>query len=132
MMLLYFFFSSRRRHTRCALVTGVQTCALPIWPRQKPQENAGDDRDEFLGRPAEQGRRPVLERRGGTHVCGSPCSRSTRSRIVQPQGGSEASRTERCGTIRPAGTPGRRPRTGQARVGKECVKTGKNRRAAED
>src|SRR3546814_10012109 len=31
-----FFFSSRRRHTRCALVTGVQTCALPIstnlWP----------------------------------------------------------------------------------------------------
>src|SRR3546814_2056660 len=30
-MYLYFFlFSSRRRHTRCALVTGVQTCALPI------------------------------------------------------------------------------------------------------
>src|SRR3546814_10327989 len=28
---LLFFFSSRRRHTRCALVTGVQTCALPIW-----------------------------------------------------------------------------------------------------
>src|SRR3546814_17130625 len=25
-----FFFSSRRRHTRGALVTGVQTCALPI------------------------------------------------------------------------------------------------------
>src|SRR3546814_8201675 len=30
-MLLICFFSSRRRHTRCALVTGVQTCALPIW-----------------------------------------------------------------------------------------------------
>src|SRR3546814_5980288 len=30
-VLLYFFFSSRRRHTRCALVTGVQTCALPIF-----------------------------------------------------------------------------------------------------
>src|SRR3546814_4115297 len=29
---LFFFFSSRRRHTRCALVTGVQTCALPIFP----------------------------------------------------------------------------------------------------
>src|SRR3546814_3714818 len=27
----FFVFSSRRRHTRCALVTGVQTCALPIW-----------------------------------------------------------------------------------------------------
>src|SRR3546814_1123060 len=29
-MSVCFFFSSRRRHTRCALVTGVQTCALPI------------------------------------------------------------------------------------------------------
>src|SRR3546814_16245267 len=28
---MLFFFSSRRRHTRCALVTGVQTCALPIY-----------------------------------------------------------------------------------------------------
>src|SRR3546814_8649442 len=28
--LVFFFFSSRSRHTRCALVTGVQTCALPI------------------------------------------------------------------------------------------------------
>src|SRR3546814_4432072 len=28
--MLSLFFSSRRRHTRCALVTGVQTCALPI------------------------------------------------------------------------------------------------------
>src|SRR3546814_2066795 len=28
----FFFFSSRRRHTSCALVTGVQTCALPISP----------------------------------------------------------------------------------------------------
>src|SRR5213076_3481634 len=26
-----FFFSSRRRHTRWLVVTGVQTCALPIW-----------------------------------------------------------------------------------------------------
>src|SRR3546814_10378830 len=30
-----FFFSSRRRHTRCALVTGVQTCALPIYSRDR-------------------------------------------------------------------------------------------------
>src|SRR3546814_973995 len=30
MICCVFFFSSRRRHTRCALVTGVQTCALPI------------------------------------------------------------------------------------------------------
>src|SRR3546814_6840324 len=32
--LYFFFFSSRRRHTRCALVTGVQTCALPISRRR--------------------------------------------------------------------------------------------------
>src|SRR3546814_2669514 len=32
---MIFFFSSRRRHTRCALVTGVQTCALPIWPHDR-------------------------------------------------------------------------------------------------
>src|SRR3546814_16789560 len=32
-VVIVFFFSSRRRHTICALVTGVQTCALPIWQR---------------------------------------------------------------------------------------------------
>src|SRR3546814_6259692 len=33
--MVFFFFSSRRRHTSCALVTGVQTCALPIYlPRR--------------------------------------------------------------------------------------------------
>src|SRR3546814_9061324 len=36
MLCVVFFFSSRSRHTRCALVTGVQTCALPIY-------RAGDD-----------------------------------------------------------------------------------------
>src|SRR3546814_8313019 len=30
-VICFFFVSSRRRHTRCALVTGVQTCALPIY-----------------------------------------------------------------------------------------------------
>src|SRR3546814_1431622 len=32
-LMFLFFFSSRRRHTICALVTGVQTCALPIFTR---------------------------------------------------------------------------------------------------
>src|SRR3546814_17831188 len=41
-LLLSFFFSSRRRHTRCALVTGVQTCALPI------SQCAGDVIDQCL------------------------------------------------------------------------------------
>src|SRR3546814_1343102 len=33
-MICFFFFSSRRRHTSCALVTGVQTCALPIYEQE--------------------------------------------------------------------------------------------------
>src|SRR3546814_3532057 len=40
-VLVCFFFSSRRRHTRCALVTGVQTCALPILVRRA--EIGGED-----------------------------------------------------------------------------------------
>src|SRR3546814_11409303 len=43
------FLSSRRRHTRCALVTGVQTCALPISLRFAP--NAGRHQ---LGHPCPQ------------------------------------------------------------------------------
>src|SRR3546814_7930729 len=34
-IIIVFLFSRRRRHTSCALVTGVQTCALPISPRQE-------------------------------------------------------------------------------------------------
>src|SRR3546814_5048840 len=49
--LAVFFFSSRKLHTSCALVTGVQTCALPILPRPsvtvydpatKPRSTCGD------------------------------------------------------------------------------------------
>src|SRR5881296_1246263 len=39
--LLLFFFSSRRRHTRCCCVTGVQTCALPIWERTAARAQCG-------------------------------------------------------------------------------------------
>src|SRR3546814_20225707 len=41
--LCLFFFSSRRRHTRCALVTGVQTCALPISPCSSRSSGVGGD-----------------------------------------------------------------------------------------
>src|SRR3546814_13752199 len=34
LMLVCYVFSSRGRHTKCALVTGVQTCALPISPEE--------------------------------------------------------------------------------------------------
>src|SRR3546814_2326690 len=44
-----FFFSSRRRHTRCALVTGVQTCALPICDRLVADAVAAGGRARTLG-----------------------------------------------------------------------------------
>src|SRR3546814_10433757 len=45
---LLFFFSSRRRHTRCALVTGVQTCALPICVFGHEFVEGGDHHLPFL------------------------------------------------------------------------------------
>src|SRR3546814_9039957 len=47
---MFFFFSSRRRHTRCALVTGVQTCALPIYAKGILQ-NSPDLADHIEGEP---------------------------------------------------------------------------------
>src|SRR3546814_7138633 len=52
MVVLYFCgfcCSSRRRHTRCALVTGVQTCALPIWISDAEAATAmAEHRVEFM------------------------------------------------------------------------------------
>src|SRR3546814_4492921 len=66
----FFFFSSRRRHTRCALVTGVQTCALPIYIDKKVESNViiknqgpGGDSGALLRKSlADQGKKlPILE-----------------------------------------------------------------------
>src|SRR3546814_5337331 len=55
---MFFFFSSRRRHTRCALVTGVQTCALPILGPTTNEvtriREAGDHSDRRAVAPAGQ------------------------------------------------------------------------------
>src|SRR3546814_11604121 len=60
-MLFFFFFSSTRRHTRCALVTGVQTCALPIFLVEDPRrtmriEATGRDLVEHVGEARRIGR----------------------------------------------------------------------------
>src|SRR3546814_10840625 len=62
----FFFFSSRRRHTRCALVTGVQTCALPISDHQAPQRHVAaalvvDDLRVLFVRTVVVGARGVLQ-----------------------------------------------------------------------
>src|SRR3546814_5098206 len=62
-----FFFSSRRRHTRCALVTGVQTCALPIYLLRLPADYDDFDMGTFC-------KLPGTEREfgpGDAHPCGS-------------------------------------------------------------
>src|SRR3546814_8002958 len=49
LLIFCFFFSSRRRHTRCALVTGVQTCALPISsPLRFARRRRGDGRGDAV------------------------------------------------------------------------------------
>src|SRR3546814_5362921 len=96
--LLMFFFSSRRRHTRCALVTGVQTCALPISDQRKDRTIFGHDDP-----PARDLRQwpPILRR--------SPPPLLMHRRSESPRGRSGATRSE------------------ERRVGKECVSTCRSR-----
>src|SRR3546814_9376916 len=68
--MLVFFFSSRRRHTRCALVTGVQTCALPI-------SGSNPAAATIIAGEAQQAEQPPCKRKGagsipasGTTQCG--------------------------------------------------------------
>src|SRR3546814_4860307 len=75
---MYFFvFSSRRRHTICALVTGVQTCALPILSRRLvgagrrvrlPAGDPGPQRTQEEGVVSEAGRHVLLADIGGTNA----------------------------------------------------------------
>src|SRR3546814_13716595 len=95
---IFLFFSSRRRHTRCALVTGVQTCALPI-----------------SGKPPRRGGQAAAGlRRGGARAGGAP----PRAFRGDPDGGDGGGHGARAG---------RRLRSEERRVGKECVSTCRSR-----
>src|SRR5881296_4233557 len=86
---VFFFFSSRRRHTRCCCVTGVQTCALPIWCGALGEEvgaaargGRGDRRGaHFFGRPLttcwSSGCRSLTTRRRTRWSC-------TRKKVLMP------------------------------------------------
>src|SRR3546814_9507837 len=74
-----FLFSSRRRHTRCALVTGVQTCALPIsrWYAaigRHPQLREQVGRDEYVEmKRSRQGRRRPGQGGGEAEIGRASC-----------------------------------------------------------
>src|SRR3546814_9425779 len=107
---LFFFFSSRRRHTRCALVTGVQTCALPISYLQPARWNgtrgAGTDaapRTLLGARPTP----PGATGKGGEF----------QSPVSALRGGADPSRSHACRIVG----------SEERRVGKECVSTCRSR-----
>src|SRR3546814_10276848 len=81
----FFFFSSRRRHTRCALVTGVQTCALPICPPEArfPDRYGADYSLRSIDRSA-PGRGGWEARPGSRMVGRAPGGPATRRRTAHP------------------------------------------------
>src|SRR3546814_10729888 len=120
---LFFFFSSRRRHTRCALVTGVQTCALPIWVErghqheQQAQQRAGD-REHHVHRQAEH---------ADDVVCVLPellevAPRAQREQVLQQFGQVDHHARQQRQSVEQADQ-----RSEERRVGKECVNTCRSR-----
>src|SRR3546814_5245049 len=99
-----FFFSSRRRHTSCALVTGVQTCALPIY-RVVPPKSRLVAAVELIA----QAKQPVVIAGGGVHLSGAHDALAR----LQEQ------------AHLPVATTMMRPE--ERRVGKECVSTFRSR-----
>src|SRR3546814_4890527 len=98
-----FFFSSRRRHTRCALVTGVQTCALPIFLGAR-RTDAGRARE---GPPMTEAVDVVVIGAGQAGLALShELSRAGVEHVVLERG---------------------RVRSEERRVGKECVSTCRSR-----
>src|SRR3546814_8835529 len=84
---MVFFVSSRRRHTRCALVTGVQTGALPIWSGaplgEWPGNYEGQGRAAVLGNPvAQRSVRLVSEAVGGVALMAEGGSAADRERVL--------------------------------------------------
>src|SRR3546814_8112816 len=107
----FFFFSSRRRHTRCALVTGVQTCALPICALVSP-----DFARQFS---ATLKNCDVVEVGAGMHYLQEDHpSRIAEGVIDLIARGTEAVPSQ------PGALPGR---SEERRVGKECVSTCRSR-----
>src|SRR3546814_3945407 len=107
-----FFFSSRRRHTRCALVTGVQTCALPICEHARQAQRLETlvpvSRVPIMTAPVE-----IL-----IHVTGLAAARVCAKHALKPRGMSRQGRSARAlsGRMPPACADGPAPRPWRARA----------------
>src|SRR3546814_10910795 len=104
----FFFLSSRRRHTRCALVTGVQTCALPIYVIGEAMACGNPYVATGVGDA-----RWIIGQNGGIVPPGEPEALAD-ALIALYDIGSEARQ---------------RLRSEERRVGKECVRTCRSRRS---
>src|SRR3546814_1085787 len=114
--LCFLFFSSRRRHTRCALVTGVQTCALPIFPLAEAEQEVDRSAglvENRLGVPALDFAYPkgVL----GSRAAQTAVRRRFRSAALATVG------------VNPYGRTDPHLRSEERRAGKECVRTCRTR-----
>src|SRR3546814_3330785 len=105
MILLYVFVTSRRRDTRCALVTGVQTCALPIFSRTGAQRTSV--------REHRKRRKPLFAARHGLNPH-TPYSDFQAIRTLLGRSPSPLRRQKQ-------------PRPEERRVGKGCVSTCRSR-----
>src|SRR3546814_8746172 len=107
-MLCVFFFSSRRRHTRCALVTGVQPGALPILR----------DFRSARSRDHVRNRRTVAPPDAGAELAGQPDARhgAPRGAGPAPRGALVPPRGRGSATPAPAATPLAAAEIGRAHV----------------
>src|SRR3546814_12262318 len=112
---VFFFFSSRRRHTRCALVTGVQTCALPISAINRKQQEFRNVADQFgieWRKEAKAG--DAREKEAVAAVMARLDKLEAEAQAKEEAGPVKQKAQSRCGR-----TP--TTRTEAARVGEECV-----------
>src|SRR3546814_19634874 len=118
-----FFFSSRRRHTRCALVTGVQTCALPILISIGKRLPPGEANAESIGMLAFVGEGPRIFREQVERMMRTPDG--VQRRYLRAIDMIAKERT--VNTVSIEGLEWAEVRSEERRVGKERVSTGRYR-----
>src|SRR3546814_16226606 len=121
MLFVFFFFSSRRRHTRCALVTGVQTCALPILEQKLVEVDDG----ELLVRPS-----TFARKNSGSYYTHDDLVKLILRETLDPlQGERLAAFDARLGGLRRRRSqfPGEQLSSVERRLGTDCVITCRHR-----